>query len=506
MDKVIFLDTTLRDGEQTPSVNFNKHDKLQIALQLEKFGVDQIEAGFPASSVGDFEAVQLLSKEIKDSTIQALARSKISDIDRAYEAIKNANHPQIHVFIATSPIHMEHKLKMTQSEVLASITKHVSYAKSLVSSVEFSAEDATRSEIDFLIKAIQTAIDAGATIINIPDTVGYSNPVEFGQLVRYIIENTKHNGEILFSPHCHNDFGLAVANSLAAIENGARRIEGAINGLGERAGNASIEEIGVALKIRQDYYKVDTNLNLSETMNTSQLVAKLSGIQPQKNKAVVGANAFSHESGIHQDGVLKNPLTYEIITPELVGFHNSLPLGKLSGRHAFTDKLTNLGYVLEAEKIDELFKKFKDLADKKKHITDDDIRALVINDSSFKPIFEVDQLDLNYLPKEDNLNKIEAHIKVLKSGEFFGEYEYIGNGAVESIFGCLDKVFENDTELLYYTFEAVTTGIDSQAEVNVTVQNKNTKNNFTTFGLDYDVLLASAKAYLQAQYFVSIDK
>ena len=378
MRKVEFLDTSLRDGDQTPGVNFSIKEKIAIAKQLEKWGISAIEAGFPAASPDSFTAVQEIAKVLTKTAVTGLARSVKSDIDACYEALKDAKYPQVHVFIATSPIHREFKLNKTKEEILEAIKEHVSYARSKFEVVEFSPEDATRTELDFLLQVVQTAVDAGASYINIPDTVGFTTPAEYGAIFKYLIDHVKTDREIIYSPHCHDDLGMAVANSLAAVKNGARRVEGTINGIGERAGNAALEEVAVALNIREDYYQVESPIVLNETINTSELVSRYSGIPIPKNKAVVGGNAFSHESGIHQDGVLKNPLTYEIITPELVGVKsNSLPLGKLSGRHAFVEKLHELGLDFTEEDIKPLFAKFKSLADKKHEITDADIRALV---------------------------------------------------------------------------------------------------------------------------------
>ncbi len=378
MRKVEFLDTSLRDGEQTPGVNFSIKEKIAIAKQLEKWGISAIEAGFPAASPDSFTAVQEIAKVLTKTAVTGLARSVKSDIDACYEALKDAKYPQIHVFIATSPIHREFKLNKSKEEILETIKEHVSYARSKFEIVEFSPEDATRTELDFLLQVVQTAVDAGASYINIPDTVGFTTPAEYGAIFKYLIDHVKTDREIIYSPHCHDDLGMAVANSLAAVKNGARRVEGTINGIEERAGNAALEEVAVALNIREDYFQVESPIVLNETINTSELVSRYSGIPIPKNKAVVGGNAFSHESGIHQDGVLKNPLTYEIITPELVGVKsNSLPLGKLSGRHAFVEKLHELGLEFTEEDIKPLFAKFKSLADKKHEITDADIRALV---------------------------------------------------------------------------------------------------------------------------------
>ena len=344
------FDTTLRDGEQTPGVNFSFDERLKIAKQLEKWGVDIIEAGFPASSSGSFASVEAISKALTTTAVCGLARCVKSDIDAVYEATKEAAKPRIHIFIATSPIHRDSKLMMTKEEVLASIKEHVTYAKQFFEVVQFSPEDATRTELPFLIECVQTAVDSGATVINIPDTVGFSYPSEYGQIFKTLLDQIKTNQDVIYSAHCHDDLGLAVANSMAAIENGAKRIEGTLNGIGERAGNTALEEVALGLYVRQDHYNNQTQIKLAETKQTSDLISRFAGIRVPRNKAIVGQNAFSHESGIHQDGVLKNPETYEIMTPQLVGVDTTeLPLGKLSGKHAFAEKLIALGYDVSPE-------------------------------------------------------------------------------------------------------------------------------------------------------------
>ena len=343
MRKVEFFGTSLRDGEQTPGVNFSIKEKVAIAKQLEKWGISVIEAGFPAASPDSFEAVKQIAEAMTTTSVTGLARSVKSDIDACYEALKDAKYPQIHVFIATSPIHREFKLKKSKEEILEAVKEHVSYARSKFEVVEFSPEDATRTELDFLTEVVQTAVDAGASYINIPDTVGFTTPEEFARIFDHLTENIKSDHKVVFGVHCHDDLGMATANTLTAIKHGAGRVQGTVNGIGERAGNVALEEVAVALKIREDFFQATSDIVLNETMNTSELVSRFSGIPVPKNKAVVGGNAFSHESGIHQDGVLKNPQTYEIFTPELVGVKsNSLPLGKLSGRHAFVEKLKEL--------------------------------------------------------------------------------------------------------------------------------------------------------------------
>lgn len=495
MRKIQFFDTTLRDGEQTPGVNFNTKEKVQIALQLEKWGIDTIEAGFPIASQGDFEAVQAISRAAQKMTVAGLARCQKKDIDRAYEALKEAKHPQIHVFLATSPVHMEYKLKMTETEVLASIKEHVAYAKARFEKVQFSPEDATRTEKAFLLKAVQTAIDAGATIINIPDTVGYTNPTEYGALFAYLIGNIQAQEEIIFSSHCHDDLGMATANALAAIENGANRVEGTVNGIGERAGNTALEEVAVALHIRKDYYQATSGITLAETKRTSDIVARLSGVAVPRNKAVIGANAFAHESGIHQDGVLKNPETYEIITPQLVGVkNNALPLGKLSGRHAFVTKLGELGYQLSEEALKAAFKRFKDLADKKKQITDQDLIALVADEVRG----ETDSahligLQLQYV----SAGRQGAIVSVEQEGQTHVA-SAVGAGSIQAIYNSIDQIFEQQPILVNYEINALTAGEDAQAEVLVFLECPQTGKRLNGIGVDFDVLEASAKAYVQA--------
>lgn len=496
MRKIQFFDTTLRDGEQTPGVNFNTNEKVQIALQLEKWGVDTIEAGFPIASQGDFEAVEAIAEKMTTMTVAALARCQKKDIDRAYDALKPAKFPQIHVFLATSDVHMKFKLKMTREEVLASIKEHVSYAKEKFEVVQFSPEDATRTEKAFLLEAVQTAVDAGATIINVPDTVGYSNPQEYGALFAYLIENIQSEEEIIYSSHCHDDLGMATANSLAAIENGANRVEGAVNGIGERAGNTALEEVAVALHIRKDHYQCEANIVLNETKRTSDIVARLSGYAVPKNKAVVGGNAYAHESGIHQDGVLKNPETYEIITPQLVGVHtNSLPLGKLSGRHAFTTKMAELGYTLSDDEVKNLFKKFKELADKKKQITDEDLIALqadVVRRSEEK--YKLKTVQLQYVSNGYQ----GAIVSIADETEEVHTASAIGSGSIQAIYNSIDQIFDQHPRLVNYDITALTSGEDAQAEVHVSIECETTKNLINGIGVDFDVLQASAKAYTQA--------
>lgn len=495
MKKVQFFDTTLRDGEQTPGVNFDVKEKIRIALQLEKLGIDCIEAGFPISSPGDFECVKAIADQIKTTAVTGLARCVERDIDRVAEALQNAYAPQIHIFLATSDVHMKCKLKMSRAEVLASIDHHVRYAAKQFEIVQFSPEDATRTDRSFLIEAVQTAITAGAKVINIPDTVGYTNPTEFGQLFRELRAAIPEFDAVTFSCHCHDDLGMAVANSLAAIENGATRVEATINGIGERAGNTALEEVAVALHIRKDFYQAETTITLNQFKTTSDLVSRLSGLPVPKNKAVIGGNAYAHESGIHQDGVLKNPDTYEIITPALVGVEkNSLPLGKLSGKHAFQTKLAELGYEITADEQSRLFKRFKQLADAKKQVTEEDIHALVLGESqeADKP-FELEHMQIQYVT-----NGIQAAVLRIKDATGkIAEDAATGSGSIEAIYNAINRLTNQTVTLSDYRIQSISAGQDAQAEVHVIIETTNGRQ-LHGIGIDYDVLTASAKAYLQA--------
>ncbi len=491
-EKVIIFDTTLRDGEQAPGATMNLEEKLLIAKTLEKMGVDVIEAGFPIASNGDFEAVNKIAKTIKNSTICGLARAKKADIERAAEALKPAARPRIHTFLATSPIHMQFKLKMDEAQVLNAITESVSLARNLCPEVDWSPEDATRSNRDFLFKAIETAISSGANTINIPDTVGYTAPEEYYDLILAIKNNVSNIDKAVISSHCHNDLGLAVANSLAAMRAGARQIECTINGIGERAGNAALEEIVMAIKTRPDFYGVETGIDTTMITRISKLVASITGFQVQYNKAIVGANAFAHESGIHQDGMLKNRETYEIMTPESVGLEKtSLTLGKLSGRAAFKDRLKEIGYELNDETLDQAFKKFKELADRKKEIQDEDIVALV---------------DDSIVNKKSRYSLIGLEVKCGKGEEAFVNVKIkIDNeevetnfrskdGPVDAIFNAIGKLIPHSASLELYQVQAVTEGTDAQAIVAVRLKQNNRI--FSANGADTDVLAASAIAYI----------
>jgi 2-isopropylmalate synthase len=496
MRKIDIFDTTLRDGEQSPGINLNTAEKVEIAKQLERLGVTIIEAGFPASSPGDFEAVHLIAKTVKNSIITGLARAIPSDIEAVYEAVKVAQQPHIHTFIATSPIHMQYKLKKNEDQVVEQAVAAVKLAKSKVSLVEFSCEDAFRSDREFLVRIIGEAIKAGATTINVPDTVGYASPAEYGALFKFLRETVVGAEKIKFSAHCHNDLGMAVANSIAAMENGADQIECTINGLGERAGNAALEEIGVALHIRKDIYGVETGLNLKEIKRTSQLVSRLTGSVIQPNKAVVGKNAFAHESGIHQDGVLKNPETYEIISPALVGEGEvPLVLGKHSGRAAFKDRAIAMGYDLTDEKLNKAFAEFKKLADRKKEVTEEDLITLLTEQQvSIEDValYELQSVQVQYGTNDESQPEAIASVKT-PAGEVV-KVSATGNGSVEAIFNTLQKLVEADIHILDYRVTSVSKGRDALAEAVINVNYNDAK--ITGRDAAQDVLEASAKAYI----------
>ncbi len=491
-EKVIIFDTTLRDGEQAPGATMNLEEKLLIAKTLEKMGVDVIEAGFPAASNGDFNAVNRIAATIKNSVVCGLARAKKSDIERTAESLKPAAQPRIHTFLATSPIHMEFKLKMSEAQVLEAIKDSVSLARNFCPQVDWSPEDATRSKHDFLFKAIETAIDAGANTINIPDTVGYTTPEEYFELISAIKNNVSNIDKAIISAHCHNDLGMAVANSLAAMRAGARQIECTINGIGERAGNAALEEIVMAIKTRPDFYNVTTNIDTTMITRISKLVASITGFAVQYNKAIVGANAFAHESGIHQDGMLKNRSTYEIMTPQSVGLEKtSLVLGKLSGRAAFKDRLKEIGYELSDEMLDDSFKKFKELADKKKEILNEDLVALVDDSLTHKKSrYSLTMLDV----KCGNKKEAEVSIKIKIDKDELDTTFRSKDGPVDAIFNAINKLIPHSANLELYQVQAVTEGTDAQASVVIRLKQNN--HIFSANGSDTDVLVASAIAYI----------
>ncbi|MCK9283351.1 MAG: 2-isopropylmalate synthase [Rhodocyclaceae bacterium] len=494
-DSLIIFDTTLRDGEQSPGASMTREEKLRIARQLERMRVDVIEAGFPAASNGDFESVRAVAEVIKDSTIAALSRTSDKDIERALEAIRPAKSGRIHTFIATSPIHMEKKLRMTPDEVLISAKNAVRFARNGIDNVEFSCEDAGRSEIDFLCRIIEAVIKEGASVINIPDTVGYNLPEQFAERIRLLRERVPNSDKVIWSVHCHNDLGLAVANSLAAVMAGARQVECTINGLGERAGNAALEEIVMAVRTRQDVFSCDTRIDATHIVPASKMVSSITGFPVQPNKAIVGANAFAHESGIHQDGVLKHRETYEIMRAEDVGWNaNKIVLGKHSGRSAFRARLKELGIEVGSEQVlNAAFTRFKELADKKHDIFDEDLHALISEDV-VAPEHEHYRLVSSRFHSETGETP-QAGITLLVGGEE-RRAESSGSGPVDAAFKAIESVAQSGADLLLYSVNAITTGTDAQGEVTVRLSKAGRIVNGQ--GADTDIVVASARAYLNA--------
>ena len=494
-EHLVIFDTTLRDGEQSPGASMTRDEKLRIARQLERMRVDVIEAGFPAASIGDFEAVKGIAEAIKDSTICGLARANENDIRRAGEAIKPANSGRIHTFIATSPIHMQMKLRMEPEQVLEQAVKAVKWARQYTDDIEFSPEDGGRSEVDFLCRVLEAVINAGANTVNIPDTVGYNLPSVWGGLFKTLRERVPNADKAVWSTHCHNDLGLAVANSLAAVQNGARQVECTINGLGERAGNAAMEELVMTVRTRPDLFNCDTRIDATQIVPASRLVSQITGYAVQPNKAVVGANAFAHESGIHQDGVLKHRETYEIMRAEDVGWTtNRLTLGKLSGRNAFKTRLKELGIDLPSEDaVNAAFTRFKELADKKREIFDEDIYALV-GDEAVTPEQEHIRLISSMFHSETGEPPL-ARLTLSVGGQERPS-ESSGSGPVDATFKAIEKVIASGTDLLLYSVNAITTGTDAQGEVTVRLGKDGRVVNGQ--GADTDIVVASAKAYLNA--------
>jgi 2-isopropylmalate synthase len=494
-DKLIIFDTTLRDGEQSPGASMTREEKIRVAKALEKMRVDVIEAGFPIASRGDFEAVKAVAEAVTGSTVCGLARTGDKDIDAAAEALKPAASARIHTFIATSPIHMEHKLRLKPDEVVEYAVRAVRRARNYTDNVEFSPEDAGRSELDFLCRIIEEVIKAGANTINIPDTVGYSVPAQFGETIRQIMERVPNSDQAVFSVHCHNDLGLAVSNSLAAVLNGARQVECTINGLGERAGNAALEEIVMAVRTRQDVFPCDTDIDTHEILNCSRLVANITGFQVQPNKAVVGANAFAHESGIHQDGVIKSRETYEIMRAQDVGWtDNRLVLGKHSGRNAFRTRLKELGYEFPGEEeLNEAFKRFKELADKKHEIFDADLQALVTDALQESYNERIKFLSLKAMIETGETP--QADITLAVDGEEQTGHAQ-GDGPVDAVFKAIESVVDSGCKLQLYSVSNITGGTDSQGEVTVRVAKNGRIVNGR--GSDTDIIAASAKAYISA--------
>jgi len=504
MDRVLIFDTTLRDGEQSPGATLNIEEKLEIARQLARLRVDIIEAGFPIASPGDFEAVRRIALEVgtpDGPIIAGLARCEQADIDRAWEAVRYAARPRIHTFLATSDIHLKHKLRITRQECVERVRQMVSYARSLCKDVEFSPEDAGRSDPEFLYRVLEEAIQAGATTLNIPDTVGYVTPDEFYALIRGILENVPGARDVVISVHCHNDLGLATANTLAGIRAGARQAEVTVNGIGERAGNTSLEEVVMALHTRPQFYGVTTRIDTTQIIRTSRMVSSYTGLPVQPNKAIVGANAFAHEAGIHQDGVLKNPLTYEIMRPETVGLaESSLVLGKHSGRHAFKTKLAQLGYDLEPEDLTRVFNRFKLLSDKKKVVDDRDIEA-IIADELYQP---AETWHLEHVQVTCGTGTRPTATVTLRgpNGQTVTDAD-IGSGPVDAVYRAINRIVQEPNELIEFSIKAVTEGIDAVGEVTIRIQTDKPLNAihtrvFSGHGASTDIIVAAARAYMSA--------
>jgi 2-isopropylmalate synthase len=491
--RVFFFDTTLRDGEQAPGFSMNISEKLTMARQLARLGVDVIEAGFPISSEGDFEAVRAIAGEVRRPVVAGLARAVPGDIDRCWEAVSGAARPRIHTFIATSDIHIVHKFKTTRKEILRRTIKAVKRARSLCRDVEFSAEDAFRSDVDFLCTVVEAAIDAGATTINIPDTVGYAIPSEFGELVRTIRERVPNIGKAVLSVHCHNDLGLAVANSLAAVQNGAGQVECSVNGIGERAGNASLEEIAMAIKTRAALFQVSTGIKTKEIYKTSRLLTRITGVGVQPNKAIVGKNAFAHEAGIHQDGMLKDARTYEIMTPESIGLTQSdLVLGKHSGRHAFQKRLQGLGLRLDRDQVNRAFGKFKELCDKKKEVFDEDLLAIV--DQEIVTVPEI--FSLEYINTNSGSSTVPTATIILRRDDKTFQDSSTGDGPVDAAYRAIDRITGLPGKLAEYSIRAVTSGKDALGEATIKVRFE--EGEIAARAASTDVIEASVLAYLAA--------
>jgi 2-isopropylmalate synthase len=493
MEKILIFDTTLRDGEQSPGASMNLGEKLVFARQLERLNVDVIEAGFPSSSPGDFESVKKIAQEIRGPQIAGLARTTPSDIDTAWEALKNARAPRIHVFIATSDIHLKYKLRKSREEVLEEAGRAVAHAKRYTPDVEFSAEDATRSDWEYLARVIEGAIEAGATTVNIPDTVGYTTPSEFGKLITYLREKVRNIQKAVISVHCHNDLGMAVANSLTAVEKGARQVECTVNGIGERAGNASMEEVVMALKTRRDFFSLDVGIHTEQIYPSSRLLTNIIGLQVPPNKAIVGANAFAHEAGIHQDGVLKEKTTYEIMRPETVGITQStLVLGKHSGRHAFRDRIRTLGYELSEVHLNQAFQRFKEVADKKKQVFDEDIEAIIADEILRIPDF-FKLINLNVVSGSVTVPTATVQIEV--EGKLLQEAGF-GDGPVDAAYKTIAKITKTNSHLVKFSVNAITGGTDAQGEVMVILEEGGIR--ATGQGAHTDIIISAAKAYLNA--------
>ncbi len=494
MDKITIFDTTLRDGEQAAGATLNIQEKLEIARQLEKLGVDVIEAGFPVNSPAEFDAVSQIAREVRIPAICGLARAVPADIDAVWEAVKEASHPRIHVFLSSSDVHLIYQLKKNREQILEMTRDMVARARKHCDDIEFSPMDASRTEPEYVCRMVEAAIDAGATTINIPDTVGYAMPAEFGNLIRKIMKEVPNVGKAVISVHCHNDLGLAVANSLEAMRCGARQIECTINGIGERAGNASLEEIVMSIKTRQDFYNMTTGINTEQIYKTSRLVSDLTGFTVQPNKAIVGANAFRHESGIHQDGVIKMPITYEIIDPRTVGVPgSSLVLGKLSGRHAFRERLAELGYNIAGDDLNKAYAAFKELADKKKEITDKDIESLVAEEK--RTVSEVYHLDRIQVTCGDK-GVPTAAVRLTGPGGKMLADAALGTGPVDAVYQAINRLVGVPNKLTEFSVKSVTEGIDAIGEVMIRIESNGVA--YTGRGADTDIIVASAKAYINS--------
>jgi 2-isopropylmalate synthase len=494
MDKIIIFDTTLRDGEQAAGGSLNVNEKLEIARQLEALGVDIIEAGFPISSPGDFESVKNIAREIKKATVCALARASAGDIDRAWEAVKEAANPRIHVFISASDIHMMHQLNKSREQVLEMARTMVARAKGYTQDIEFSPMDASRANPEFIYRILEAVIDAGATTVNIPDTVGYAVPEEFGRLIEGIVKNVSNIHRAVISVHCHNDLGMAVANSLEAVRHGVRQIECTINGIGERAGNASLEEVVMALNTRRDFFGFTNNIDTVNIYRTSRLVSNLTGFPVQPNKAIVGANAFRHQSGIHQDGVIKMPSTYEIMNPKSVGVPSStLVLGKLSGRHAFKVHLEELGYNLSDSDFERIFSAFKALADKKKEVTDRDIESLLAEDQ--RTLVETYHLERIQVTCGDRGIPTAAVKLTGPDGKELADAA-LGTGPIDAVYKAINRIVEVPNVLTEFSVNSVTEGIDAIGEVLIRIESQGVS--YSGRGADTDIIVASARAYMNA--------
>jgi len=494
VDKVVIFDTTLRDGEQAAGGSLNIQEKLEIARQLEKLGVDVIEAGFPVTSPGDFEAVSLIAKEVRTPVICVLSHANLEAVDQSWEAVKGAERQRIHIVLSSSDIHLFYQLRKNREEILEMSRSTVAHAKKYCDDVEFSAMDASRTEPEYIYQILESVIDAGATTVNIPDTVGYAMPEQFGDLIEGVFNNVPNIDRAVVSVHCHNDLGLAVANSLEALRRGARQVEGTINGIGERAGNASLEEIVMAIKTRQDFFNLTTSIDTMQIYRTSRLVSELTGFAVQSNKAIVGANAFRHSSGLHIDGVIKMPTTFEIMEPKSVGItSSSLVLGKTSGRHAFSERLAELGYSLSDEDFTKAFVAFKELADKKKDVIDKDIESIVAQER--RTVAEIYHLDRVQVSCGDRGIPTAAVRLVAPGGEVLADAA-LGTGPVDAVYKAINRIVEVPNVLTEFNVKSVTEGIDAIGEVLIRIESEGVT--YTGRGADTDIIVASAKAYMNA--------